>query len=163
MKKKKFNHGTFALIFNFILWLCPDITMKLKQIKTSSDPRVPKNSSSNIMRSAKRIRAPRWASPRDSVPQGAPLPPKAGRGRSPLQRIFDTGLADRQAGHVWSPGRKRGAFFRSSIDVATPYIYKHKYKDTLMINVTSTRTCARIVWCDAFCACLMIQVGLISH
>lgn len=26
--------------------------------------------------------------------------PRAGGGRSPLQRIFDTGLADRQAGHV---------------------------------------------------------------
>jgi hypothetical protein len=120
----------------FVRWLRFSITVSM--------PR--KNSSPH--NTVERIRAPRWASPRDSEPQGAPLPPKAERGRSPLQRIFDTGLADRQAGHVWSrPGN--GGFF--------PFLYRRgyslrasRYKDTFMIYVPEDRTCARVMWCELF-------------
>lgn len=90
----------------------------------------------NVIRGAERIRASRWASPRESLPQGSPLLPAAGEGRSPLQRIFDTGLADRQSGHVWSPGRKPSFF--PYIDIAMLCIFIRGYKDIFMIYVLAS-------------------------
>lgn len=118
----------------------------------------------NIMPSAERIRAPRWASPRDSVPQGASPAPvsRVGgdlRSREYLTRVWQIDrpvMCDPRAGNG-------GAFFRSSIDVATPYLpaQVQRYGLWFMWHCWLAHVHAS---CDAaFYTQLMIWTDLISH